>query len=30
MTGQRHLSQAISEGDGISLIVPVADAEAAQ
>jgi indole-3-glycerol phosphate synthase len=30
MTGQRRLSQAISEGDGISLIVPAADAEAAQ
>ncbi len=30
MTGQRRLSQAISEGDGISLIVPVADAEAAR
>jgi indole-3-glycerol phosphate synthase len=30
MTGQRHLSQAISEGDGISLIVPAADAEAAR
>jgi indole-3-glycerol phosphate synthase len=30
MTGQRRLSQAISEGDGISLIAPAADAEAAQ
>ena len=30
MTGQRRLSQAISEGDGISLIVPAADAEAAR
>jgi indole-3-glycerol phosphate synthase len=30
MTGQRRLSQAISEGDGISLIVPVADAETAR
>jgi indole-3-glycerol phosphate synthase len=29
MTGQRRLSQAISEGDGISLIAPVADAEGA-
>jgi len=29
MTGQRRLSQAISEGDGISLIVPVADADGA-
>jgi indole-3-glycerol phosphate synthase len=29
MTGQRRLSQAISEGDGISLITPAADAEAA-
>ena len=29
MTGQRRLSQRISEGDGISLIVPVTDAEAA-
>ena len=30
MTGQRRLSQAISEGDGISLILPTADAEAAR
>ena len=30
MTGQRRLSQAISEGDGISLIVPASDAEAAR
>jgi indole-3-glycerol phosphate synthase len=30
MTGQRRLSQAISEGDGISLIVPVTDADAAR
>ncbi len=30
MTGQRRLSQAISEGDGISLIVPAADAESAR
>jgi indole-3-glycerol phosphate synthase len=30
MTGQRRLSQRISEGDGISLIVPVTDAEAAR
>ena len=30
MTGPRRLSQAISEGDGISLIVAVRDAEAAQ
>ena len=29
MTGQRRFSQAISEGDGISLIAPVTDAEAA-
>ncbi len=29
MTGQRRLSQAISEGDGISLITPAADADAA-
>jgi indole-3-glycerol phosphate synthase len=29
MTGQRRLSQAISEGDGISLIAPAADADAA-
>jgi indole-3-glycerol phosphate synthase len=29
MTGQRRLSQAISEGDGISLIAPATDAEAA-
>jgi indole-3-glycerol phosphate synthase len=29
MTGQRRLSQAISEGDGISLIAPAADAEEA-
>jgi hypothetical protein len=30
MTGQRRLSQAISEGDAISLIVPAADLESAQ
>jgi hypothetical protein len=30
VTGPRRLSQAISEGDGISLIVAVRDAEAAQ
>jgi indole-3-glycerol phosphate synthase len=30
MMGQRRLSQRISEGDGISLIVPVIDAEAAR
>lgn len=30
MTGERRLSQAISEGDGISLIVPVADPEEAR
>jgi indole-3-glycerol phosphate synthase len=30
MTGQRRLSQAISEGDGISLIVPVDDLPAAR
>jgi hypothetical protein len=30
VTGPRRLSQAISEGDGISLIVAVADPEAAQ
>jgi NAD(P)H-dependent flavin oxidoreductase YrpB (nitropropane dioxygenase family) len=30
MMGQRRLSQWISEGDGISLIVPVTDAEAAR
>ena len=30
MTGRRHLSQAISEGDGISLIVPASGAEDAQ
>jgi hypothetical protein len=30
MTGQRRLSQRISEGDGISLIVPVTDAEGAR
>src|SRR2546423_12541395 len=30
MSRQRRLSQAISEGDGISLIVPAADAEAAR
>lgn len=30
MTGPRRLSQAISEGDGISLIVSVADADAAR
>ncbi|MEP6910232.1 MAG: hypothetical protein ABI896_07365 [Actinomycetota bacterium] len=30
MTRQRRLSQAISEGDGISLIVPATDAEAAR
>ena len=29
MIGQRRFSQAISEGDGISLIAPVADADAA-
>jgi len=29
MSGQRRLSQAISEGDGISLITPAADADAA-
>jgi len=29
MNGQRRLSQAISEGDGISLITPAADADAA-
>jgi indole-3-glycerol phosphate synthase len=29
MIGQRRLSQAISEGDGISLIAPAADADAA-
>ena len=29
MTGARRLSQAISEGDGISLIAPAADADAA-
>src|SRR5438046_6610823 len=29
MTGQRRLSQAISEGDGISLIAPAVDANAA-
>jgi indole-3-glycerol phosphate synthase len=29
MMGQRRLSQAISEGDGISLIAPATDAEAA-
>jgi indole-3-glycerol phosphate synthase len=29
MIGQRRFSQAISEGDGISLIAPAADAEAA-
>jgi indole-3-glycerol phosphate synthase len=29
MTGQRRLSQAISEGDGISLIAPAADADTA-
>jgi indole-3-glycerol phosphate synthase len=29
MTGQRRFSQAISEGDGISLIAPAADADAA-
>jgi indole-3-glycerol phosphate synthase len=29
MTGQRRLSQAIAEGDGISLITPAADADAA-
>jgi indole-3-glycerol phosphate synthase len=28
MTGQRRFSQAISEGDGISLIAPAADADA--
>ena len=30
MNGQRRLSQAISEGDGISLIVPAADVEGAR
>ena len=30
MTGRRHLSQAISEGDGISLIVPASAAEDAR
>jgi hypothetical protein len=30
MTGQRRLSQAISEGDGISLIVPVEDLDSAR
>ena len=30
MTGRRHLSQAISEGDGISLIVPASGAEDAR
>ena len=30
MTGQRRLSQSISEGDGISVIVPVADVETAR
>jgi indole-3-glycerol phosphate synthase len=30
MTGQRRLSQRISEGDGISLIVPVDDADGAR
>src|SRR5207244_3574279 len=30
MTGSRRLSQAIAEGDGISLIVPAADAESAE
>jgi len=30
MTGQRRISQAISEGDGISLIVPVADLDSAR
>jgi hypothetical protein len=30
MTGQRRLSQRISEGDGISVIVPVADVETAR
>jgi hypothetical protein len=30
MTGSRRLSQAISEGDGISLIVPVSDLEGAR
>ena len=30
MTGQRRLSQAISEGDGISLIVPVDDLQSAR
>ncbi len=29
VTGSRHLSQAISEGDGISLLAPVGDAAAA-
>jgi indole-3-glycerol phosphate synthase len=30
MTGQRRLSQAIAEGDGISVIAPVSDGQAAQ
>jgi hypothetical protein len=30
MTGSRRLSQAISEGDGISLIVPVSDLDSAR
>ena len=30
MTGSRRLSQAIAEGDGISLIVPAADRESAE
>ena len=30
MTGRRHLSQAISEGDGISLIVPASGADDAR
>ena len=30
MTGRRHLSQAISEGDGISLVVPASGAEDAR
>ena len=30
MTGERHFSQAISEGDGISVIAEVANAEAAR
>jgi hypothetical protein len=30
MTGQRRLSQAISEGDGISLIAPVGDVDSAR